>query len=270
MLQDQVSFENGIVSQGWMERNLTKININVIAHFGPVYDYELEIRHDSIDKDSIQDLVHACVVVKGRLGITSTLQCTCPAALDDLDDLDDVEPSPQCAGEHTNAIDCKGRRWSGVKVGECIKTLFPGTDVPLSAAQSKNFIYSFGNIRDFIVSLAAINELDSHAKEITSCCGRCVKKICSAVANPLTRGKTSLLPMACVRESAVRLNAEQRQILRGLKFNLEALQGPPGTGKTAFIHVAALSLSAQNSDGVTMVACVQNQVIPIVLNPQPD
>lgn len=99
-----------------------------------------------------------------------------------------------------------------------------------------------------------------------------------SVADPRLR-RESIYDIPESLSSGVPINAGQRAVLDGMKFEIEAIQGPPGTGKSTLIfHVRTLSaVVLRNSlaphrfwqimnsyvaaDEVTLATCVQNKAV---------
>eukprot|EP00039_Didymoeca_costata_P019562 m.338028 g.338028 ORF g.338028 m.338028 type:complete len:751 (-) comp18294_c0_seq1:152-2404(-) len=84
------------------------------------------------------------------------------------------------------------------------------------------------------------------------------------LANPKERVETTYAPMPdVIGGEKVPINTTQYNVLKGLRYNIEAIQGPPGTGKsTTIFHLVSSRLP---EDEVALVTCVQNKAVEAVV-----
>lgn len=88
--------------------------------------------------------------------------------------------------------------------------------------------------------------------------------ILCATADPLRRRPVQYQsPPGTAFGTSVSINARQKRVLDGLRFNIEGIQGPPGTGKSTVIyHITTRYLDGSNS--VTLATCVGNKAVDAI------
>ena len=88
-----------------------------------------------------------------------------------------------------------------------------------------------------------------------------------AVADPTKRSPAVFRSPATadgdITSSVFPINARQREVLDGLKLNIEGIQGPPGTGKSTVIYHIVKSYLPRHE--VALATCVQNMAVDAIV-----
>eukprot|EP00052_Salpingoeca_macrocollata_P013488 m.105340 g.105340 ORF g.105340 m.105340 type:complete len:744 (-) comp18935_c0_seq4:41-2272(-) len=142
-----------------------------------------------------------------------------------------------------------------LEAGDAFDVKYLG-DFDARTALQLDLVFDFGYVGDVLCELSACEML-----------GGCATALFKAVAMPQSR---TAVPYNQVPELKsfqednvlVPMNEQQRNIIAGLRHNIELIQGPPGTGKsTTIFHIIKCSLP---KNSVALACCVQNKAVDAI------